>query len=150
MIVVFDLDGTLANIDHRLHHIYKKPKDWDSFFKDIHLDLPKKPIVDLCQALRTGGHVIYIFSGRSDICKAETVNWLLDNGIDYDMLMMRKAGDRRDDVEVKKDMLNILRAIENTEPDLVIEDRQRVVDFWRSEGLTCLQCAQWEEFKEIA
>ena len=33
MDVIFDIDGTLVNIEHRLPHIMKKPKDWDTFRK---------------------------------------------------------------------------------------------------------------------
>jgi len=32
-VYVFDLDGTLANIDHRLHFIKTKPKNWPAFFE---------------------------------------------------------------------------------------------------------------------
>lgn len=32
MFVVFDLDGTLADGDHRLHHITGETKDWRAFF----------------------------------------------------------------------------------------------------------------------
>jgi hypothetical protein len=51
---------------------------------------------------------------------------------------MRKSGDYRKDYEVKKeiyetyikDKFNVL---------CVLDDRQSVVDMWRSLGLTCLQ-----------
>ena len=29
----------------------------------------------------------------------------------------------------------------------VVDDRQRVVDMWRAEGITCLQCEAWPEYK---
>lgn len=33
MFIVFDLDGTLADCEHRIHHITKEPKDWRAFFE---------------------------------------------------------------------------------------------------------------------
>ena len=29
--IIVDIDGTLANVEHRVHHLLKSPKDWDSF-----------------------------------------------------------------------------------------------------------------------
>ena len=31
-LAVFDLDGTLADVRHRLHHIEGRRRDWDAFF----------------------------------------------------------------------------------------------------------------------
>ena len=31
MLVVFDIDGTLAKIDHRLGFVRSKPKNWKAF-----------------------------------------------------------------------------------------------------------------------
>lgn len=30
--IIFDIDGTLANIDHRLHHLEGFNPNWKSFF----------------------------------------------------------------------------------------------------------------------
>lgn len=45
--VVFDLDGTLSNIDHRLHYIQRPPseKDWAAFFAACENDLPIGPMI---------------------------------------------------------------------------------------------------------
>jgi len=32
MIYIFDIDGTLADVSHRLHYITGETKDWDAFF----------------------------------------------------------------------------------------------------------------------
>ncbi len=31
-VAVFDIDGVLADVRHRLHHVAARPKDWDAFF----------------------------------------------------------------------------------------------------------------------
>lgn len=46
MLVAFDLDGTLANIDHRLHHVKNKPKCWVKFNEGIKDDLPNLLVVE--------------------------------------------------------------------------------------------------------
>lgn len=30
--IIVDLDGTLANIDHRLHYIKQNKPDWNAFY----------------------------------------------------------------------------------------------------------------------
>ena len=55
-------------------------------------------------------------------------------------LFMRKAGDRRDDSVIKKEMLVQLR-IAGFNPVMVFEDRDRVVKMWRENGVRCMQVA---------
>jgi hypothetical protein len=59
---------------------------------------------------------------------------------DHDLLL-RKDNDRRADGVVKREML---AAIDKSRILFVVEDRSRVVEMWRSEGLVCLQCAPGE------
>ena len=146
MRIVFDLDGTLANTDHRLHHIQKDPKDWDAFFDACGNDLPILENRAIFRALRYMGHTLLIWSGRSEGLDREvrnmTIKWLRRNGIilpDW-RLRMRQYGDHRPDDELKRVWLQEAR-MNNAAPTLVFEDRKRVVDMWRREGITCHQVA---------
>ena len=63
------------------------------------------------------------------------------NYIEYDLLAMRKAGDTRKDSIIKKEMFE--EYVEDKYKILfVLDDRNQVVEFWRSLGLTCLQVAE--------
>lgn len=42
--IVFDIDGTLADLSHRRHHVESRPKNWDAFFEDISEDKPNAPL----------------------------------------------------------------------------------------------------------
>lgn len=130
---VFDLDGTLADCSHRLHHLERK--DWRAFFAACAKDKLIEHVRTVLWGLAAGGHRIEIWSGRSDECRSETVAWLEDNDIGFDALLMRKAGDHRPDDNVKREFLQGAR------PDLIFEDRSRVVDMWRAEGIPCFQVA---------
>lgn len=141
--VLFDLDGTLADLSHRLHYIKDGNHDWDSFFAGVGKDVPIPEICDLYQILFSRGKVL-IVSGRSDVCRQDTIAWLAHQGLDYDGLYMRSEGDHRPDTVVKQEMLE--KIIEDGyDPWLVIDDRQRLARMWRKEGLVCLQCDDWEE-----
>lgn len=143
MFVVFDLDGTLADIGHRVHHVRGGKRDWDSFFKECVFDRGVPHVIETFHAHLAAGHKVRIWSARSDVVRAETERWLSDMGIDPCFLQhMRAAGDNTPDATLKRYWLNQ----EQERPDLVYDDRQRVVDMWRAEGIPCFQVvADWED-----
>lgn len=136
---IFDIDGTLADITHRLRHIQKEPKDWRTFFASVSKDMPIGHMLKLAWALRDSPGVAYV-SGRSDECRDETVDWLRLHGAPYGPLYMRKAGDHKPDHELKIELLAQLRA-DGYEPIMVFDDRSSVVKAWRAAGIPCAQVA---------
>lgn len=137
MIVAFDLDGTLANIEHRLHYIQQQPKNWDGFFAACVDDEPIWPVIGLLRSLRDHGHLIEIWSGRSDAVRRETEQWLEKHDCKGAELRMRKHGDHRPDFQVKEEWLLSL----TLRPMVAFDDRQQVVDMWRRNGVICCQVA---------
>lgn len=83
---------------------------------------------------------IVLCSGREAVYRGETAEWCLDNKIPYAALYMRAEKDYRDDVIVKSELLDQILA-DGYEPWIVFDDRSRVVNMWRSRGLTCCQVA---------
>ena len=144
---IFDIDGTLADVTHRLHLIdhsnypadLHTRKDWVEFKRRAADDPPVPNIVELARTLHTAGYAIVCCTGRDDGMHSMTCAWLKQWGIPYDDLYMRAYDDRRDDTVVKRDLLDKIRL--KYQPWIVIEDRVRVVAMWREAGLTCLQCA---------
>lgn len=125
---IFDMDGTLAKMNGRSPYDYSK----------VDTDIPNYNIAMIARILSTTGLPILVVSGRSDECREDTIEWLENNSIPFNGLAMRKAGDNRDDTIVKKEIYDTL-----IEPYYnviaVFDDRNRVVDMWRSLGLTTLQ-----------
>ena len=82
--VIFDLDGTLADIETRRKMATKSngKMDWDVFFADklVELDDPNQPVIDTCKALAEK-YNIAIFSGRSKATKPTTMKWLEKHGV---------------------------------------------------------------------
>jgi len=140
-IVIFDIDGTLADVSERVHHLNKKPKDWDAFFEGIPQDKAIHSMVRLCNILYHAGIKILLCSGRSEQYRSETVEWLARQGVKYHELLLRRAKDKRTDSVVKRE---ILAGLDRSKILFVVEDRRGVVEMWRSEGLVCLQCAPGE------
>ena len=139
--VIFDIDGTLANISHRQHWVATKPRNWVAFKQGIPHDKPHDDIIWLLKILSTATRIM-IVSGRegSEISKKHTEDWLHQHNIAYEELHMRPDKDYRDDSIVKREILADLRA-RHGEPLMVFDDRDRVVKMWREEGVRCLQVA---------
>lgn len=139
-IILCDLDGTLADCQHRIHHILKTPKDWSSFFADCVSDLPIEHIIDMVNSIDREQYEVWITSGRSDECKTQTIDWLAKHGVKYDNIIMRKSGDHTDDGVLKPSWLND-GTIPREMVAFAIDDRNRVVKAWRDNGVPCLQVA---------
>ena len=140
-IVIFDIDGTLADVSERIHHVRKKPKNWPAFFEGMAQDKAIHSMVRLCNILYASGIRIVLCSGRNEEHRAQTIEWLAGQGVNYHDLLLRRSNDRRSDTEVKRELLATLN---KSKILFVVEDRSRVVEMWRSEGLVCLQCAPGE------
>lgn len=139
--VIFDIDGTLADISARRHHVARHPKNWDAFFEGMAEDKVIRPIAQLCNTLYEAGFHISLCSGRPEKYRPQTEAWLRQHGVRYHDIHLRPDGDRRSDVIVKRDML---KHFDKAKIAFVVEDRSRIVDMWRKEGLICLQCAPGE------
>lgn len=138
---LFDIDGTLADVSHRLSHIQKKPKDWDAFFAACVDDPPIHHMCNLAEDLINAGRYVVFVSGRSDRVRAETLTWLHKNVGVSRTLYMRKDGDHRLDNIVKRELLDQIRA-DGYEPIMAFDDRDQVVKMWREAGVPCAQVAE--------
>jgi hypothetical protein len=123
--------------------------DWDTFFRPdlIVLDELRYPVVEWTRAMHASGMTVLIVSGRAiDKAGKATVAWLTKNEIPYHHIFMRNGGDNRDDVIVKQEILDkILAKVDKRQIAFAIDDRNRVVDMWRSNGLKCYQVVSREE-----
>lgn len=138
---IFDIDGTIADGSHRIHHLSGIPKNWETYFIECVGDAPIQHVIDVAMALNSAGHAIVLVSGRSDEVKAETLGWLAKHLPFYDALYMRRSGDHRADDTLKIEMLAQLRA-DGWSPVMAFDDRTRVVKAWRAAGVPCAQVAE--------
>jgi len=142
--IIVDLDGTLTNCEHRVHHVQKSPKDWDSFNAEMVGDTLNEWCAELISGMRKQGCVIILLTGRDDDYRSHTESWLKKHSIVYDELYMRKAQDHRSDHIIKSETFLEFIAPQY-ETLFVVEDRLSVVEMWRKLNVTCLQC-DWGNF----
>lgn len=129
--VLVDIDGTVALKGTR------SPFDETR----VHEDRPNAPVIEVARAMHDAGYRLVFLSGRTDACRDATVKWLgehIQRG--FDGPYMRAAGDMRKDFTVKAELFD--RHVRDVyDVACVLDDRQQVVDAWRSIGLACLQVA---------
>lgn len=138
--IIFDIDGTIADLQHRRHFVATKPKNWPAFFANIELDEPIHQIVEVLRMYAHRGYAIVLCSGRGDDTKDRTIAWLAKHDIPWDTIYMRKHKDNRADDIIKEELLDQILA-DGYHPYMVYDDRDRVVAMWRRRGYICAQVA---------
>lgn len=138
--ILFDIDGTIADIEHRRGFLDGDRPDWNKFNAAMGDDTPNWPIVSLYKTLWQSEVYDLIFvTGRNEKFRAVTEQWLVWNEIPFSRMLMRANKDHRADHIVKEEILDRLVA-QGTVIEFTVDDRQQVVDMWRRRGITCLQC----------
>lgn len=144
MDIIFDLDGTLADCEHRRPLVQAPNRDWKSFLypTNVAMDAPVVPLIHLAALIERGGGRIIYCTGRPEALRETTRVWLLAWGAPFDgHLFMRKDGDSRPDRVIKKELLEEMRAL-GYRPKIAVDDRTPIVKMWREAGLICLQCTE--------
>jgi predicted kinase len=130
---IFDIDGTLA---------IKSPErgyfEWDK----VGLDFPNIPVLTVFFYLANAMVLrpkIFIFSGRDESCREETIKWLGEYiNIDDYILLMRPKNNTEDDRIIKEKMYeNHIKGKYNVLG--IFDDRPKVCRMWRQLGLPVFQ-----------
>lgn len=138
MRVIFDLDGTLALIEHRKHFIEGQVKDWKAFNEACDKDEPNFPVIAILNSLKMNFYKIYILTGRSDEVRQKTIDWLENYDCLYDELIMRPKEDFTPDHILKEVWI---REIGIHDIAMAFDDRDSVVKMIRSLDIPCMQVA---------
>lgn len=127
--ILVDIDGTLAHMNGK-----RGAFEWHNVGRDD-VDEQVRFLVNAVP----GDVVVIVMSGRDEVCRAETEEWLDRHGILFDALFMRKEGDMRKDTIVKRELFDEhIRQGHNVQ--FVIDDRPSVCRMWRDElGLKVFQ-----------
>lgn len=137
MAIICDIDGTLAHMNGK-----RGAFEWHK----VGVDDVDEGVAHIVDAVKCIGYAkVFLFSGRDEVCRPETVEWLERNDIDYDELHMRRTdhvdekGGQVKDTLVKAEMLEKY-IIGKYNVLFVLDDRPSVCRMWRDDfGLRVLQ-----------
>jgi len=139
-VVVLDIDGVLADVRHRLHHLDRKPKDWAGFFGHMADDPLLAEGYTLAHSFWSDGHRIVYVTGRPAEYRDVTLAWLRSNNLPTGELFMRRRGDRRSAAIVKTELVKSLQ--QDSTVVAIVDDDPAVVAALRSLALPVRQ-ATW-------
>ena len=137
--VIFDVDGTLMDVQHRRHFVEQSPRNFKAFRKAMADDTPNEDVVMMAKLLKKAGHRIIIATGRLQSERAITLKQLLGAGVVFDAIYTREnVHEFKSDSEVKEKFLDRMKE-DGYNPTMAFDDRQKVVDMWRRNGLRVFQ-----------
>lgn len=132
-IAVFDIDGVVADVRHRVHLVEGPRKNWGRFFEQASADAPSATGIDW--ALRAAAeHELVWLTGRPEWLRRVTADWLSDQGLPVGRLIMRPNHDYRPARDYK---VAELRRLASTEQIVVfVDDDPKVVEAAAAAGFT--------------
>lgn len=148
-VVVFDIDGVLADHRHRIHYIAEAPKDWEAYYDGMVSDPTHDYLVDCLKSHAAEGCVI-LATGRPEKYRNRTCDWLERVGIYYSVsdLLMRADGDFRPNPEVKEQhALQII--MDYSVIHMAYEDDPRSVAVWKKYARTVAEISHSGEWTKV-
>ena len=138
-IAVIDIDGVLADVRHRLHHVHDRPKDWAAFFAAAPDDPPLDKGLETARRLAEVCDVVYL-SGRPEHCRQDTLDWFEKYDVPPGELILRRRGDYRPARVTKVETLD--RLSERATVSVFVDDDPLVCEAARAAGYDVLP-ADW-------
>ena len=131
-IVLCDIDGTIANNDHRQHYLEGK-KDWEGFFSELINDEPIFPIINKVIEEYNAGKEIVFLTGRPERYRYSTTLWLKEY-FNFDLkILMREDNDRNNKLKVKKILFE--KNFHVNDIDYVIDNDEELLKQWEDMGI---------------
>lgn len=133
--VIFDVDGTLCDVETIRHLVTDTTRNFDAFHRASVDCPPHQWVIDALNKHRADGKAILIVTARQFQYRWITHFWLKFAGVGgYDQLYMRPDGDYRPDADVKAGLLRMIKQ-DGYNPTLAYEDRLSVAEVWKSAGI---------------
>lgn len=136
--IIVDIDGTIADNNHRTHLVEGKKKDWEQFFEKM---VDDKPIAEnICKIRKffNQGLNVLIVSGRYERYECLTRLWLDKYlGIDKYLLFQRSNKDYRNSIVLKKEILINIK--KNFDIKAVMENDEKIIKMYKEQGLNCIK-----------
>lgn len=145
--VICDVDGTVADCNHRKSFLEGERKNWKGFFDEMHKDTPIESTIAILEEYKAKGHEIIFVSARPENYRKQTEDWIRNNIVSIVplTLIMREQHDSRQDTEVKQDIFDKYFK-DKYEIETVIDDRPSVIRMWRENGLEVIDVGDGVEF----
>jgi hypothetical protein len=138
VLAVFDIDGVVADVRHRLHHLERGRRSWSRFFDGAAADPLLPEGAALVADLGARSDIVWL-TGRPEWLRRVTTDWLIRHGLPADELHLRPDGDYRPAVQYK---LGVLRRLAPRGVAAVVDDDDEVIAAAQAAGFPA-ELATW-------
>ncbi|WP_093079416.1 LNS2 domain-containing protein [Pseudonocardia oroxyli] len=138
-LAVFDIDGVLADVTHRLHHLRARPQRWERFFAAADVDPLLDEGAERLREAQADFDVVYL-TGRPERNRRLTERWLAQHDLPTGPLYMREDDDYRPARMMKREVLR--RLARTREVASVLDDDPAVVRVLSDDGWP-VELATW-------
>lgn len=139
---IFDVDGTLANVDPYIHLVRGPNKDYDAFHEASIDALPNYEVLQMLNNAASDGHAIVVVTARREYWRPHTSMWLAKHNIRSHAMFMRGDGDYRPDYEVKKDILERINSTWSVVH--AVDDNPHVIALWEENNIPTTKIGTWD------
>lgn len=139
---IYDVDGTLANVDPYLHYVRGSDRDYDAFHRASINAMPNIDVIEMVNNSVSDKHAILIVTSRKEKYRGLTSMWLAKNNVRSHGLFMRADNDNRPDYEAKKDMLD--KITELWDVTHAVDDNPNVIKLWQDNGIPTTKIGTWD------
>lgn len=157
MILLVDIDGTLADNSHRQGFLQSTKKDWDSFYDPelMAKDAPIEVAMEVVPRLIAKPDLHFAFlTGRPERTRSVTMAWIarhigciatIPSSNEGPHLLMRPDGDHRRADVYKEEWILFLK--KRGKPIVFIDDDERNTEMYRKHGIFLKAPECWSVFR---
>lgn len=131
--VVFDVDGVLIDVAHRLSLCPGRPgvteTTWDAYHAAVWQDDPLLGNIALTQVLWRGGYDVVLVTNRPEEARQPTEVMLRQFGVQYSKMFMREDGGNHGSKEWVIERLHLPTTV------LAVEDDRKHLEMYTSHGI---------------
>ena len=138
-IAVFDIDGVVADVRHRVHFVEQRPRDWGRFFAAAGADPLSEQGAGWAHRAAADHELVWL-TGRPEWLRPVTSRWIAQYQLPDGLLLMRGDGDYRPARDYKLAELRKLAA--RDEVVVFVDDDPMVVETAALAGFTA-SLATW-------
>lgn len=137
--VIFDMDGTLCDVEPIRHYVTGPRRDFTAFHNASLFCRPIFPVaVAAREYARDPSIAVIIVTARDERFERPTRDWLTKHGIEFDAIFMRPSGDQRHDTVVKQEIHDRI-VVSGYRPRIAFDDRDDIIRVWESNGIATVK-----------
>lgn len=138
--MIFDVDGTLADVRSIAHMLTHYPKAGESYpefdeYHDLAVHVPTVPwVAETLRQAHKDEYIVFVVTARRGTYVEQTGAFLIKNDLWTDMLMMREDDDDRSNVELKTDFLRRIERL-GYKVEKAYDDEPAIIEMYQQQGI---------------